>query len=156
MRGITALALAAALALASAAASNAAGSNVAAYRAQVNAICRSYTPKLRTVTADMAAAKKAGDSQRWGYDAGYALALSLKEGLRVEHAPVPAEVKQQMVVPLRQLHSLDLALRRTITAAVARDSKAFAVGAAQIAKLAAPLNREFDAVGLRDCGSNQS
>jgi hypothetical protein len=155
MRGITALAIAAATALASAAATGAAGSNAAAYRAQVSAICRSYTPKLRSLEADMAAAKKAGDTGRYGYDAGYILALALKEGLRVEHAAVPTDAQRQMVAPLRRLHSVDVVLRRTLAAAVAGDSRAFAAGAVQVAKLAAPLNRQFDAVGLRDCGSNQ-
>jgi hypothetical protein len=155
MRGISALAIAAAVALASATASSAASSNAAAYRAQVNEICRSYTPKLRSLEADMAAAKKAGDSGRYGYDAGYALALALKEGLRVEHAAVPADAQRQMAAPLRLLHSVDVALRRTLAAAVAGDSRAFAAGAVQVAKLAVPLNREFDSVGLRDCGSNQ-
>ena len=153
MRGITALALAAALALASAAAANA---NAAAYRAQVNAICRSYTPKLRTVAADMAAAEKAGDNKRWGYDVGYALALALKEGLRVERAPVPADAKRQMVAPLRLLHAADVALQHALTAAVAGDTKTFTAEAAQVSKLSMPLNRAFDAAGLRDCGSNQS
>jgi hypothetical protein len=155
MRGIPALAIAAALALASATASSAAGSNAAAYRAQVNAIGRSYTPKLRSLGADMAAAKKAGDTRRYGYDAGYALALALKEGLRIEHAAVPADAQRQMAGPLQLLHNADVTLRRTLAAAVAGDSRGFAAGAALLAKLAAPMNREFDAVGLRDCGSNQ-
>jgi hypothetical protein len=155
MRGITALALAAAAALASATASNAARSNVAAYRAQVNALCRSYTPKLRSLEADMAAAKRVGNSSRYGYDAGYALALALKEGLRIEQTAVPADAQRQMALPLRMLHNADLTLRRTLAAAVAGDGRAFAAGAAQLAKLAAPMNRRFDAVGLRDCGSNQ-
>src|SRR3954454_22579687 len=155
MRGITALALAAALALASAAASAAAGSNAAAYRAQVNAICRSYTPKLRSLAADMAAAKKAGDPRRYGYDAGYALALALKEGVQIEHAAVPTDAQRQMAAPLRLLHSADVVLRQTLAAAVAGDGRAFAAGVTQLAKLARPMNRELDAVGLRDCGSNQ-
>ncbi len=153
MRGITALALAAALALVSA---SAAGANAAAYRAQVNAICRSYTPKLRTVAADMAAAQKAGDNKRWGYDVGYGLALALKEGLRVEHTPVPTDAKRQMVAPLRLLHTADVALQHALTAAVAGDTKTFTAEAAQVSKLSMPMNRAFDAVGLRDCGSNQS
>ena len=155
MKGIPALAMAAAVALASAAATSATRSNAAAYRAQVNAICRSYTPKFKSIESDMAAAKRAGDNHRYAYDAGFALALTLKQGLRVEQAPVPADAQRQMAAPLKLLHSVDLQLRRTLAAAVAGDSQAFVAESVKLAKLAAPLNHRFDAVGLRDCGSNQ-
>ena len=153
--GIPALAIAVGCALVAAATATATGSNAAAYRAQVNAICRSYTPKLKSLEADMAAAKRAGDDHRYGYDFGFALALTFKQDLRVEKTPVPADARHQMAAPLQLLHTVDLQLSRTLAAAVAGDGQAFATESAKLAKISAPLNRRFDTVGLRDCGSNQ-
>jgi hypothetical protein len=145
-----------AVALVAAAAAFAGGSNAAAYRAQVNAICRSFTPTFTHVESDMAAAKRARDSRRYAYDTGVMLALSLKETVRVEKAPVPSDARQRMAAPLRLLHTVELQLRRTITAAVNADAQAFATESTKLARVAAPLNKIFDAAGLRDCGSNQS
>ena len=153
--GIPALAIVAGAMLVFAAAANAAGSNAVAYRTQVNAICRSYTPRFKSLESDLAAAKKAGDERRYGYDLGLMLALTYKQGLRVEHAPVPTDARKQMAAPLQLLHSVDLQLRSTLAAAVAGDVQGFATESTKLAKLAGPLNSRFDAVGLRDCGSNQ-
>jgi hypothetical protein len=60
-----------------------------------------------------------------------------------------------MAAPLRLLHTVDLQLRRVLAAAVSGDAQAFQAGSAKLAKVSAPLNHSFDAVGLRDCGSNQ-
>lgn len=145
--------LAAAVALVAAAA--AAGSNAASYRAQVNAICRSFTPKFKRLESDMTSAKRAGDTHRYAYDFGVALTLTLRQGLQVEKTPVPVDAKAQMAAPLRLLHSVDLRLESTLAAAVKGDAQAFATESAKLAKVSAPLNRSFDAAGLRDCGSNQ-
>lgn len=144
-----------AAAFAAAVTATAAGSNAVAYRAQVNAICRSYTPRFHQLESDMTKAKSAGDVHRYAYDLGVVLALTLKQGLRVERTPVPADARARMTVPLRLLHAADLQLRRTLTVAVNGDSAGFVTEAAKLAKVAAPLNRSFDAAGLRDCGSNQ-
>jgi hypothetical protein len=144
-----------AVALAAATAAFAGGSNAAVYRAQVNAICRSYTPTFTRLESDMAAAKRAGDSRSYAYDVGALLALSLKETVRVEKAPVPSDARQRMSAPLKLLRTVELQLRRTIAAAVNADAQGFATESKKLARVAAPLNTSFDAVGLRDCGSNQ-
>jgi hypothetical protein len=155
LMGILALSIAVSVALVGAETSSATGSNAAGYRAQVNAICRSYTPKFRQLLSDMASAKRAGDNHRYAYDIGVAFALTLKQGLRVEKAPVPVDAQRQMAATLRLLHAVDLQLRRTLAAAVNGNAQAFAAESAKLGTVAAPLNRRFDAVGLRDCGSNQ-
>lgn len=129
--------------------------NAASYRAQVNALCRSYTPMFKQLEADMAAAKRAGDNNRYGYDAGVVLSLTFKEGLRVESTPVPVDARAQMAAPLRLLHTVDLELRWVLAAAVAGDRQVFQAESARLATVARPLNHTFDSVGLRDCGSNQ-
>jgi hypothetical protein len=125
------------------------------YRTHVNAICRSYTAKFKHYEVDMTAARKKGDVQRYGYDYGVLLGLTLKQGLRVEQEPVPADARAQMAATLKLLHAVDVELRRTIAAAVNGDTATFAVETAKVARIAAPLNDRLDAVGLRDCGSNQ-
>jgi hypothetical protein len=144
-----------AVATVAATAAFAGSSNAAAYRAQVNAICRSFTPTFSRYENDMAAAKRAGDNHRYAYDVGALLALTLKETVRVEKAPVPSDARQLMAAPLRLLHTVELQLRRTITAAVNADAQGFVIESKKLARVAAPLNKSFDAVGLRDCGSNQ-
>lgn len=147
--------VAAAAASAGATAGLAAGTNAAAYRAQVNAICRSYTPKFTQIEDDMARARRAGDANRSAFDLGLALELTLKQGLRIEKTPVPADARPRMAAPLRLLHAVDLRLQSTLAAIARGDGTAYLAEAAKLVKVAAPLNRTFDGVGLRDCGSNQ-
>jgi hypothetical protein len=151
-----ALVVALATALAAATAATAAASNLTAYRAQVNGICRSYTPKFRKLEADMANAKRAGDVHRYAYDFGKILGLTLAQGLRVEKTPVPADGRTRMAPTLRLLHAADAQLRRVILAATAGDQAGFKAELTKLAKVASPLNRSFDSVGLQDCGSNQT
>jgi hypothetical protein len=130
--------------------------NATTYRSQVNGICRSYTPRLKRVEARMRSAVAAGDRQAYAYDVGVLVGISLVEGVRVEKTPVPADSTQRMVRPLRLLHSTDGQLRRVVARALAGDLAGVLAQAAPLAKLQGPLNSSFDAVGLRDCGSNQS
>jgi hypothetical protein len=125
------------------------------YRAQVNTVCRSYTPRLQRLERDMTSAERAGWQARADYDLGVILALTLKQGLQIERIPVPADARAVIAQPLRLLHEVDVQTRRVLSAAVADDNPAVRRELATLAKISAPLNREFDAVGLRDCGSGQ-
>jgi hypothetical protein len=133
-----------------------ASSTLAAYRSQVNGICASYTPQFKKVEADMARAKRTGNARQYAYDVGFALALTLKQGRRIEAMPVPADGRTAMASPLRLLHRVDLQLARVTAAAVAGDNAAFQIEGARLTMIAAPLNRTFDSVGLRACGSGQT
>jgi hypothetical protein len=150
------LVLTVATALVAAAAATAAAANFAQYRAQVNGICRSYTPKFKKLEADMAGAKRAGDARRYAYDFGTILGLTLAQGLRIEKTPVPADGRARMAPTLRLLHASDAQLRRAIQAATAGDQNGFRTQLTKLAKVSAPLNHSFDSVGLQDCGSRQS
>jgi hypothetical protein len=130
--------------------------NAAQYRAHVNAICRSYTPRLKRVEAAANSARAAGDAHRYAYDVGLLVGISLAEGVRVEKTPVPSDAAARMARPLRLLHRVDVQLRRIVARALAGDLRGVLTEAAPLAKLQRPLNASFDAVGLRDCGSNQS
>lgn len=84
------------------------------------------------------------------------MALALREGLRIEKTPVPADAASRMARPLRQLHLVDAQLGRVVSRALAGDVAGVAAETATLAHMQVPLNASFDAVGLRDCGSNQS
>jgi hypothetical protein len=148
--------LTAVAALIAAVSATAAAPNFAQYRAQVNGICRSYTPKFKKLEADMVSAKRAGDVHRYAYDFGTILGLTLAQGLRVEKTPVPADGRTRMAPTLRLLHASDAQLRRAIQAATAGDQNGFKTQLTKLAKVSAPLNHSFDSVGLQDCGSRQS
>jgi len=141
---------------ASAACAMAAPSNVTQYRSQVNALCRSYTPRITRAETAMLAAQKAGDAHKAAYQLGVVLGASLAEGIRVEATPVPADARAIMAKPLRLLRFVDSHARTMLQAALAGDQATFASEAATIKRVAEPLNHAFDAAGLRDCGSNQT
>jgi hypothetical protein len=79
-----------------------------------------------------------------------------RQGIQVEKTRVPADAAARMARPLRLLHNVDIQLRKIVATAVAGDLAGVLAQVAPLEKLAGPLNRSFDAVGLRDCGSNQS
>ena len=125
------------------------------YQSRVNAICRSYTPRLTAAADKMRKARAAGDLHTSAYYLGVILGLSLSEGRQVEATPVPAALKPRMARPLRLLHTADVTLQTVLQRAVAGDAAGFQAGAATLDKLGPSLNAALDAVGLRDCGSNQ-
>ena len=143
------------VALVAAAGAAAADVNFAAYKAHVNGICRSYTPKFKRLEADLAQAQRAGNSHRYTYDFGTILGLTLAQGVRVEKTPVPTDGRRRMAGPLRLLRGVDAQLRKTLAAATAGDTNGFKTQLTRLSRIAAPLNHSFDAVGLQDCGSRQ-
>ena len=134
----------------------AAATGFSAYRSQVNAICRAFTPKLKRLESDMEAAQRKGDKHRYAYDFGAILGLSLRQGVRIENTPVPSDGRARMARPLRLLHTADGQLRNAITAATSGDANRFTSELTKLTKITGPLNRSFDAVGLQDCGSRQT
>ena len=133
-----------------------AGSNFAQYRTKVNALCRSYTPRIKRAEATMTAAQKAGNNQKVAEQLGVLIGISLAEGTRIESIPVPADGQKRMAKPLRLLKSADTHARKLLRAAAAGDQTGVVTELTALDNAAAPLNHAFDAVGLRDCGSNQS
>ena len=136
------------------------GTSVAAgsttYQSRVNALCRSYTPRLAAAEAQMKKARAAGDLHTSAYYLGVVMGLTLNEGRKVEATPVPASLELRMARPLRLLHTADSTLRAALERAVAGDVAGFQAAAVTLGKVGPQLNAAFDAAGLRDCGSNQS
>lgn len=128
----------------------------AAYRTQVNGICRGYTPKLKQLDAQLQRAQAAKSYTAVGVALGQLLVLSFGQDRRVEAVPVPATLATRMTPILARMKKIDGHARRALTLARAGDSNGMFSEVLSIATLAKPLNAQLDAAGLRDCGSNQS
>jgi len=144
---------AAALVLLALGTSTAAGATT--YQSRVNALCRSYTPRLDAAAAKLKTARAAGDVHTSAYYLGVILGLALSEGQKIEATPVPASLKPRMARPLRLLHTADTTLHTALARAVAGDATGFQAAAVTLDRLGPGLNAALDAAGLRDCGSNQ-
>jgi hypothetical protein len=138
------------------AASAASAATPAQYRARVNAICRGYTPTAKTIEADMEKAQASNNYVAWGADLGKLLVLDLAQHSRIMALPVPAALTKTMAPILTRLKAIDRHERATLAEARAGNSKAMLSELLTVTDLAKPLNRQLDAAGLRDCGSNQT
>lgn len=143
---------------ASACGSAAAGSpmSASAYQARVNGICQTFTPTLRQLEADAAAAKRAGNAHRIAYDLGYGIALGLREDAAVEAVPVPAAMQREMAPILRLLKGVDSHARAFLRDAQTNNLSEASAELKQIQTLSAPADRMLDRARLADCGSRQS
>ncbi len=153
-RRVTATAAVAGLVLAAGAA--AATPSPTAYRSQVNALCRSYTPALRKTKADLSKAEKAKDERGIGLAIGELLGIGLAEDGKLERTPVPTAMQTQMMPILGLLKTIDGHARRAISKAAAGDGAGMGAELTTIGRLSTGLDKRIDAAGLRDCGSNQS
>jgi hypothetical protein len=135
---------------------SAAHADRAAYVGRVNAICRSFTPKMQAAERTGKAAYAAGNAHRYAYELGIVLGLSLTQADEVQRVPVPADFARPMARPLMQLKKVAGAERTLLARALAGDEAGVLVASARLSAVGPPLNRELDAVGLRDCGSNQT
>ena len=126
------------------------------YQSRVNALCRSYTPRMQAAKMRMEKARAAGDLHTYAYNLGVLLGMSRAEGVKIEATPVPAALAARMARPLRLLHRGDSMLRIALDRAVAGDAAGFQAEATALAKLGPSMNTALDTVGLRDCGSGQS
>jgi hypothetical protein len=152
-RYVTALVIAA-LALGSQSA--AAAPSPASYRAQLNRLCRSYTPKLKRDAEKMRQALTAKQPREFGLALAHSIRLTLAQDAAIEKAPVPVAMRAQMKPILRLFRTADGHLRRAAQFGSKGNVRGVLGELQQIAKLSPPLNRRLDRAGLRDCGSNQT
>jgi len=128
----------------------------AAYRAHLNALCRTYTPSMKRAKTDLVSAQKANDAHGVGVALGRLLALGLSEDGKIEAVPVPPAMRTQMNPILSRLRAIDAHARLAIAKAAAGDGAGMGAELGAIQRLGTGLNERTDAAGLRDCGSNQS
>ena len=126
------------------------------YRAQLNRLCRGYTPKFKADANAMQTAARTKDWKAYGYALGHYFALALAQDGQVERAPVPAAMRTEMAPILRLLETVDNHARLALRNASLGDVRGMVAEVGKIIKLARPLNDRLDRAGLRDCGSNQS
>ena len=126
------------------------------YRSAVNAMCRSYTPKMKAQENAMTAAKKANDGQAYGVALGKLLVLQLGEDSKFESAAIPAALRPTITPIVATFKKVDVHLRAAIVAAANGDGKGMVAQLTAAATAGSSLNKKLDAAGLRDCGSNQT
>ena len=126
------------------------------YRAHLNAICRSYTPKLKAGQQTMRAALKANHAKVFGAALADVMRLTLEQDAKIRRTPVPVALRAQMAPILRLFRTADIHVR--LAAAHGSDGNVRGVLAElqEVAKVTPALNRRLDRAGLRDCGSNQT
>jgi hypothetical protein len=128
----------------------------AAYRTQLNTISAGYTPTVKQLSRQLAAAAKAKDGQAYGTALGKLIVLQLTEDRKVEAVPVPAALRASMTRILTRMKQLDSHLRKSLTDAIAGDNAGLVAELKTVSTLSKPLNGWLDAAGLRECGSKQS
>jgi hypothetical protein len=128
----------------------------AAYRAQLNRHCRTFTPKFKRIEANLKKAVSTKDPKLLAAALGLGLALNLKQDAYIEKVPVPAAMRTQMVPTLRLLRTVDRHARLALLDADKKDLQGFMTEIKEIDRLGPRLNKRLDRAGLRDCGSNQA
>lgn len=126
------------------------------YRAEMNAMCRRTTVKLHTIEAELRTARNAGDARAYALGLGEYLGLGLREDETIETAPMPASLRPVMAPVMSVLKRIDGHVRAMLTGIATGNGKALQADVSQLAALSGPANRDMDAAGLRDCGSNQT
>jgi ribosomal protein L17 len=126
------------------------------YRAKLNAMCRGFTPKMKTQERAMTAAQKANNPQAYGQALGKLLVYTLQEDAKIESTAVPTAMRTQMTPIITTLKKADTHIRAAIQDAVNNDANGLATQLKAAFSVAKGLNAKLDAAGLRDCGSNQT
>jgi hypothetical protein len=144
----------AACALLSCAAATAAATPTA-YRAQLNGICRTYTPWFKKEMTTANSAQAAHDMASLAIALGHFERLWLGENARIEATPVPAALSAQMTPIIATLKQVDAHIKKQAARALAGDTASSAKEMNAAFSLASALTARYDAVALRDCGSNQ-
>ena len=126
------------------------------YRAKLNAMCRGFTPKMKTQERAMTAAQKANNPQAYGQALGKLLVYTLQEDANIESTPVPAAMRTQMTPIITTLKKADTHIRAAIQAAINNNAQGLTTQLKAAGTVAKGLNAKLDAAGLRDCGSRQT
>jgi hypothetical protein len=143
-------------ALAVGAQSAAAAPSPSTYRAQLNRLCRSYTPKLKQDAAKMRQALKAKDARTFGLTLGHTIRLTLAQDAAIERAPIPVAMRAEMHPILGLFLTVDNHLRRAARFGSRGNVRGVLAELQATSAVSPELNRRLDRAGLRGCGSEQS
>lgn len=125
----------------------------AQYLVKLNGICRGYTLKLKRLENTM---KQTTDTKTYDAALQRFFVVWLAEDAQLETIPVPSSMRARMMPILRLLKKIDVHLRAAAATARANAETESRDEWKTITKLVASINRQLDAAGLRDCGSNQA
>src|SRR3954465_1835587 len=89
----------------------AAAATPAAYRAQLNRICRSYTPKLKADQQTMQAALKANHTKVFGAALADLMRRTLEQDAKIRRTPVPTALRARMRPILELFRTSDIHIR---------------------------------------------
>jgi hypothetical protein len=128
----------------------------AGYRAHLNGICRSYTPKLKANQQTMRAALAAKHEKVFGAALANLMRLTLEQDAKIRRTPVPAALRAQMSPILRLFRTADAHVRNAALYASRGNVPQVLKELQLVAKVTPALNRRLDRAGLKDCGSNQT
>jgi hypothetical protein len=137
------------------AATSATAAGPADYRKTMNAICRAYTPKLKSAEDAMALATTGQRKAKFEAALRTYLQLGLKQNQQLEAVRVPTELGSQMKPLLTRMKKIDPHLFKALRNARFHQTKAARSQLGTILRMTGPMNGMLDAVGLIDCGSNQ-
>ena len=125
----------------------------AQYRVTLNGICRGYTLKLKRLENTM---KQTTDTKTYDAALQRFFVVWLAEDAQLETIPVPSAMRVRMMPILTLLKKIDVHLRAAAATARANAETESRDEWKTIVKFVASINRQLDAAGLRDCGSNQA
>ncbi|MDX6474638.1 MAG: hypothetical protein QOH95_149 [Gaiellaceae bacterium] len=151
MKRLTLLAALAALLAASAAPA----ATAPQYRAKLNGICRSFTPRLKASQETMAHATTAAKPKVFEAALRRFLVLGLRQNHQLEGVAVPRKLQRQMTPIIKRLKKIDPHVHKALVHSRAGDLKGTRSQLKTISKLSEPISGQLDAAGLLECGSNQ-
>jgi len=143
-----------ATAIATATATGSAG-KPSAYVARVTKLCNSFTPKLDRLNSLMLQAEKRNETYAYGVALAQTLVVGLAQDTMLRAIPVPVSLASKIDPVLGRLRQIDGHVVSAIDDGKRQDASAYLSQLKAVGRLAAPLNGEFDRVGLRACGSDQ-
>jgi hypothetical protein len=122
------------------------------FNTQANDICRTYTAKLKSVSADLALPKTKNDKS---LEAALSDALSLvQQGTsKLEGLARPAGEGGLLSTAFADQNAQTRKLQNLIAAVRENDQSKIDTAEAALEQSEAPLNQKFDQLGLTDCGS---
>lgn len=147
------LALAVLVALCAAAGANAAPATE--YKAKINGICRTYTPKFKRLEATMRVAQGAKNLPAYGVAFGKLLVTDLAQDAAIEKVFVPVALRPQMTPILALVKKIDGYVRHALKNPGVSDPVGMTVELTKVNPFADKLNKRFDAAGIRACGSGR-
>jgi hypothetical protein len=136
-------------------AASASASSPAAFRHQLNAYCRSLTPRFKTLEGQISAAQSAKKEALFYTRAADFMTLSLQEDTHIESTVPPASMRAKVTAALAPLKKDDVVIRAALALHRKKKETAFVNELNKLVPLGGPANKGLDSIGLRDCGSDQ-